>query len=266
MLKQGDRGANVSKLQKTLKYLGYSCGKIDGIFGESTKNQVKRFQRHNGLPANGIVDVVTEKSLDYAINVEYKLAHDSNHSGFTELLGLSFHPYEWFLGGHYTKSICRGRIEFEYKYGIISKTNTHGTFNLNNFDFRNFSISSDSSVKASLNNISSKLGRLLRNKYNIDDVSFSSGSVSIDTSGISIEGVKISNKRILGPYEKHNTKSESLAVSGKIPWSDIGHLTEVAAIIVGLCVIAACAPAIAATVGIAAGTLVPKLNQLCAAI
>src|SRR3712207_7675253 len=72
MLKQGDRGANVSKLQKTLKYLGYSCGKIDGIFGESTKNQVKRFQRHNGLPANGIVDVVTEKSLDYAINVEYK--------------------------------------------------------------------------------------------------------------------------------------------------------------------------------------------------
>src|SRR3712207_7256018 len=80
MLKQGDRGANVSKLQKTLKYLGYSCGKIDGIFGESTKNQVKRFQRHNGLPANGIVDVVTEKSLDYAINVEYKLRSEEHTS------------------------------------------------------------------------------------------------------------------------------------------------------------------------------------------
>ena len=53
-LKKGSRGAAVKTLQTALKDLGLYKGKIDGIFGNGTRNAVKAYQRKNGLKADGV--------------------------------------------------------------------------------------------------------------------------------------------------------------------------------------------------------------------
>lgn len=57
------RGSDVRTLQSVLTALGYSCGPIDGIFGDKTRAAVKSFQRNNGLKADGIVGPNTKTRL-----------------------------------------------------------------------------------------------------------------------------------------------------------------------------------------------------------
>lgn len=59
VLKYGDRGADVVHLQIRLTAMGYSVGKIDGIFGIKTLEAVKAFQIDKGLAADGIVGAKT---------------------------------------------------------------------------------------------------------------------------------------------------------------------------------------------------------------
>lgn len=266
MLRLGSRGNNVAKLQRNLNTLGYHCGKVDGIFGRSTKISVEKFQRNHGLSQDGIVGPDTESAIDYAVKFEYEVALKSNHLGFTELLHLSFTPCEWFLGGSVNKNLCNNRISISYRYGLIKQASSHGSFNLYNFDINQFNISSDSGIKFSLKDISKKLARKL-NSYGIDDVSFSSGSISIDASGISLEGVKISNYFLLGPYKNFSRKYEDLSISAKLSWNDIAKLTGAAAVIVGLCLLATCAPGVAASLsGVATNFVINNLNKLCSNI
>ena len=51
--KKGDSGAEISKLQRRLKELGYLKGIADGDFGTATEQAVMAFQRNNGLTADG---------------------------------------------------------------------------------------------------------------------------------------------------------------------------------------------------------------------
>lgn len=63
VLKKGASG-NVTKwLQTTLNTLGYSCGSVDGIFGNNTKNGVIAYQKEKGIVADGIVGVNTWNKL-----------------------------------------------------------------------------------------------------------------------------------------------------------------------------------------------------------
>src|SRR5918999_1573593 len=59
-LKKGDRGPNVAKVQRWLNQPD------DGIFGRGTKAAVKRFQRRQGLTADGIVGPATWAALGRA--------------------------------------------------------------------------------------------------------------------------------------------------------------------------------------------------------
>ena len=59
ILKYGDRGVNVLHLQIRLTAMGYSVGKIDGIFGIKTLEAVKVFQIEKGLAVDGIVGAKT---------------------------------------------------------------------------------------------------------------------------------------------------------------------------------------------------------------
>ncbi len=63
VLKQGNTGATVKKVQQKLKNWGYYKGAVDGIFGAKTKEAVKYFQRKNGLKVDGIVGDKTLAAL-----------------------------------------------------------------------------------------------------------------------------------------------------------------------------------------------------------
>lgn len=54
-LTMGSRGERVALIQQRLKEWGYYTGAVDGIFGRGTYNAVVRFQRQNGLTADGQV-------------------------------------------------------------------------------------------------------------------------------------------------------------------------------------------------------------------
>ncbi len=58
----GDRGSEVTELQRKLKRLGYLDGEADGIYGQQTASAVKLFQKEEKLTANGVVD---EKTLSH---------------------------------------------------------------------------------------------------------------------------------------------------------------------------------------------------------
>ncbi len=60
----GSRGAGVEMLQLALRRAGYYNGAIDGIFGTVTRDAVIRFQRENGLRADGIVGEKTMAALE----------------------------------------------------------------------------------------------------------------------------------------------------------------------------------------------------------
>ena len=60
---KGSSFGNVAAVQHRLATLGYYSQKVDGVFGNGTKNAVKRFQSAYGLGADGVVGSKTEKAL-----------------------------------------------------------------------------------------------------------------------------------------------------------------------------------------------------------
>lgn len=63
VLKQGARGGEVKEVQRRLKQWGYYSGSIDGVYGPATAEAVKKFQKKNGLTADGIVGKATYAAL-----------------------------------------------------------------------------------------------------------------------------------------------------------------------------------------------------------
>ncbi|NLJ98983.1 MAG: hypothetical protein GX320_06950 [Tissierellia bacterium] len=77
LIRMGDRGSQVTILQKRLNELGYDAGKADGIFGTRTYNAVRAFQRAKGLAVDGIVGKATIAKL-------YPPKHDPGLNDFVE--------------------------------------------------------------------------------------------------------------------------------------------------------------------------------------
>ncbi|MDI6602477.1 MAG: peptidoglycan-binding domain-containing protein [Thermoanaerobacteraceae bacterium] len=63
ILRLGSIGPDVKELQLILQSLGYDPGPIDGIYGYRTMNAVMRFQKDNGLVADGIVGPKTVNTI-----------------------------------------------------------------------------------------------------------------------------------------------------------------------------------------------------------
>ena len=67
-LSQGDTGKDVSRAQERLKKWGYYDGEVDGIFGSRTYQAVIRFQRKNGLKADGVIGKETAAALGITLS------------------------------------------------------------------------------------------------------------------------------------------------------------------------------------------------------
>jgi peptidoglycan LD-endopeptidase CwlK len=76
-LKQGDQGPDVKSIQTKLLDLGYKLnGGADGIYGPSTAEAVRQFQKNSGLSADGIASPATLAKLDQEVK---KLAEKSSY-------------------------------------------------------------------------------------------------------------------------------------------------------------------------------------------
>ena len=67
----GDKGTAVRNLQNRLRELGYLQGNADGSYGAQTKAAVERFQRANGLKADGIAGKATQQVMYESPDVVY---------------------------------------------------------------------------------------------------------------------------------------------------------------------------------------------------
>ena len=64
VVKLGDKGEKVQKLQRALRDLGYYSGEIDGDFGDATLKALKEFQKANKLDADGVAGDQTMNRLN----------------------------------------------------------------------------------------------------------------------------------------------------------------------------------------------------------
>ena len=76
-LKKGSEKPEVKDLQEALEALGFSPGKIDGVFGAATEKAVKAFQASVGIDADGIVGPITWLNIDEADQSEPVLKQGS---------------------------------------------------------------------------------------------------------------------------------------------------------------------------------------------
>ena len=79
VLKQGASGGEVKELQRRLKQWGYYNGAVDGIYGKGTVEAVKKFQKKNGLTADGIAGLETFKAL--GMNDSVKALENNKNGG-----------------------------------------------------------------------------------------------------------------------------------------------------------------------------------------
>lgn len=63
----GQRGEEVTRVQQKLSQYGYYTGSVDGHFGQKTYDAVVRFQKKNGLKADGVVGSATAAALGLSL-------------------------------------------------------------------------------------------------------------------------------------------------------------------------------------------------------
>jgi N-acetylmuramoyl-L-alanine amidase len=91
ILKQGSQTGDVWDLQFRLKMRGYYNKQIDGIFGSSTTDAVKIFQKNYGITADGVIGTNTwnalhrysanQADLDILARVIYSEARGESYAG-----------------------------------------------------------------------------------------------------------------------------------------------------------------------------------------
>jgi peptidoglycan hydrolase-like protein with peptidoglycan-binding domain len=89
LLKRGSKGTEVNMVQTTLKELGYyTYSKTTGYYGSITEVAVKRFQKANGIAADGIIGKKTMSVLNN-IAVKSKSTEDNEVQANTKIMAVS---------------------------------------------------------------------------------------------------------------------------------------------------------------------------------
>lgn len=108
VLKQGSSGATVKTMQTKLINWGYLTGNSDGIFGSKTKAAVVKFQRNNGLTADGIVGTKTAQAMGLKLSGSSSSGNNSGggSSSSTDLNLLARVVYGEARGEPYTGQVA----------------------------------------------------------------------------------------------------------------------------------------------------------------
>ncbi len=76
--RRGSSGSEVRKIQEKLKRWGYYSGSVDGIYGSGTESAVKKFQKANGLKADGIAGKATLNAMGISSSSSSSGGNNSN--------------------------------------------------------------------------------------------------------------------------------------------------------------------------------------------
>lgn len=106
VLKQGSSGATVKTMQTKLINWGYLTGKADGIFGSKTKAAVIKFQRTNGLTADGIVGTKTAQAMGLKLSGTQTSSSNATGSSSADLNLLARVVYGEARGEPYTGQVA----------------------------------------------------------------------------------------------------------------------------------------------------------------
>ena len=90
----GDTGENVRQIQQKLSQWGYYSGTVDGVFGQATYDAVVRFQKKNGLRADGVVGSATAAAMGISLpggSVAASSSSASSYQSDVELLARLIH-------------------------------------------------------------------------------------------------------------------------------------------------------------------------------
>ena len=115
VLRQGASGGEVKELQRRLKQWGYYSGAVDGIYGKGTVEAVKKFQKKNGLTADGIAGIETYRALGMNDSVKVLEGNNGNsgsNSNYTnsDLYMLAKCIYAEARGESYTGQVAVGAV------------------------------------------------------------------------------------------------------------------------------------------------------------
>lgn len=111
VLRQGSSGGEVKELQRRLKNWGYYSGAVDGVYGKGTVEAVKKFQKKNGLTADGIAGKSTFAALGMNDSVRV-LENQNGGSNYTssDLYLLAKTIYAEARGESYTGQVAVGAV------------------------------------------------------------------------------------------------------------------------------------------------------------
>ena len=91
----GSRGETVRRVQQKLLQWGYYDGNVDGVFGQETYDAVVRFQKKNGLTADGVAGSRTLEAMGISVSGQKAVAVSgsvsSSHASDVELLARLIH-------------------------------------------------------------------------------------------------------------------------------------------------------------------------------
>ena len=89
----GSRGQQVEQVQRKLLQWGYYDGAVDGVFGQETYDAVVRFQKKNGLAADGVVgsDTAAAMGISAGAAVAASSGAASSYQSDVELLARLIH-------------------------------------------------------------------------------------------------------------------------------------------------------------------------------
>lgn len=112
VLRQGSKGGEVKEVQRRLKQWGYYDGPVDGIYGTKTVEAVKKFQRKNGLTADGIAGKSTYAALGMNDSVKALEGSKDYSSSYTnsDLYLLAKCIYAEARGESYTGQVAVGAV------------------------------------------------------------------------------------------------------------------------------------------------------------
>lgn len=133
-LRRGAKGGAVKELQTALEKLGYSCGVIDGSFGNKTLSAVLKFQRDYKLAPDGCVGPITWCAIHKALKELHSHKNENIPPVSTNTPAQTFTPYTVkvtanllnYRSGPGSNYSIKGQIKKDGVYTIIEEKDGWG--------------------------------------------------------------------------------------------------------------------------------------------